>query len=356
EIAFSPETDPYSDLVYEAAGKAFQRLQDEGALVRESGDCLYVYRQQMGDHLQTGVALACHVDDYEQNIIRKHEKTRPVKENDRTRLVDTLSAHTGPIFLTYKDESAIDALVAEATAAEPTYDLTDHAGVRHTVWRVEGGASFVEAFGRVPLSYVADGHHRSASAARVGRERREANPDHDGSEDYNWFLGVLFSASQLKILPYNRVVKDLNGNTLQRFLDQVGEVFELSEAAEKEPTGEAEARMYVAGQWYRLAWKKAGTDNPIDDLDASVLQDRLLNPVLAIDDPRTNDRIDFVGGIRGTAELEKRVDEEGWAVAFSMNPVTVEQLIAIADADEIMPPKSTWFEPKLLSGFFVYTF
>ncbi len=356
EIGLPDGTDPYSAEVYARAKENLQRLQDEGVLVREPEPCVYIYRQQWGDHIQTGIAVACHIDDYGDDIIRKHEKTRQVKEDDRTRLVDTLSANTGPVFLTYKDVPSIDTIVESITKnAAPTYDMTDETGVHHTVWRVAGGEPIVDAFSHVPLAYVADGHHRSASAHRVGKERREANPNHDGSEAYNWFLCVLFPANQLKILPYNRVVKDLNGLSKEDFLAKLKENFTLTPAMAKEPAAPSSVCMFLDGEWFSLAWPAVESDSPIDRLDVSVLQDRLLNPILGIEDPRTDNRIDFIGGIRGTAELEKLVNSGNWAVAFSMYPVTVDQLIDIADAGEIMPPKSTWFEPKLRSGFFIYT-
>jgi len=356
EIDLPDGTDPYSDEVYQKAADNFRQLQEGGVLVRESSPCVYLYRQIWQGHSQTGIALACHIDDYGEDIIRKHEKTRPVKEDDRTRLVDTLGAHTGPIFLTYKDDPSLNAIVKTITEQiAPSVDLTDENGVQHIVWRVEGGEPIVNAFSKVPLAYVADGHHRSASAHRVGSERRAANPDHDGSEDYNWFLGVLFPASELKILPYNRVVRDLNGKSKDEFLAELAKSFEISEIDSPEPSTDGNVCMYLDGKWHGLSWPDVDADSPIDRLDVSVLQDRLLEPLLGIDDPRTNDRIDFVGGIRGTAELEKRVDSGDWAVAFSVYPVTCDQLMDIADAGEIMPPKSTWFEPKLRSGLFIYT-
>ncbi len=356
EIDLPAGTDPYSDEVYQKAADNLRQLQDAGVLVRESAPCVYLYRQVWKGHTQTGIALACHIDDYGEDIIRKHEKTRPVKEDDRTRLVDTLGAHTGPIFLTYKDDPSLSAIVKTITdQIAPTVDFTDENEVQHIVWRVEGGEPIVNAFGKVPLAYVADGHHRSASAHRVGSERRAANPDHDGSEDYNWFLGVLFPASELKILPYNRVVRDLNGRSRDEFLAELAKSFEITEIGSPEPSTAGNVCMYIDGKWHGLSWPDVDADSPIDRLDVSVLQDRLLEPLLGIDDPRTNERIDFVGGIRGTAELEKRVDSGEWAVAFSVYPVTCDQLMDIADAGEIMPPKSTWFEPKLRSGLFIYT-
>lgn len=358
EIDFPAGTDPYGDEIYAKSKENFDALQSDGILVREPEPCVYLYRQIMNGHAQVGITLACHIEDYENDIIRKHEKTRPVKENDRTRLTDTLSANTGPVFLTYKDVETIDAFVDSwISDHEPTVDFVDDVKVQHTVWRVtqDEAGPVLDSFGEVPLSYVADGHHRSASAARVGKERRDANPDHDGTENYNWFLAVLFPASQLNILPYNRVVKDLNGLTADGFLQRLNESFMLDSNGEKVPDSAECLSVYVAGKWHQIRWGEVDSDNPIDRLDVSVLQDRILTPLLGIGDPRTDERIDFIGGIRGPKELEKRVDSGDWAVAFSMYPTTVQQLIDIADAGEIMPPKSTWFEPKLRSGLFVYT-
>ena len=356
EIDLPAETDPYADAVYAKAKENFLALQKNGALVRETEPCVYLYQQRMGNHVQVGVATVCHIDDYENDTIKKHEKTRRDKEDDRTRLIGTISADTGPVFLTYRDSERIDALVAKGQQGAPLYDFTAPDGVQHTVWRVAGGADLVSGFQDVPVSYVADGHHRTASAARVGRERREANPAHTGNEEYNWFLAVLFPASQLQILPYNRAVKDLNGQSKESFLEAVGRAFTLRPNGSATPQRPGEIRMYLDGAWYDLSWKPAADADPISQLDVTGLQDLLLAPLLGIDDPRTSKRVDFIGGIRGTDELVKLVDSGKAAVAFSMYPTTVEQLMAIADANQIMPPKSTWFEPKLRSGLFVHTF
>ena len=355
EIDLPSNTDPYSDAVYARARENFLGLQQAGVLVREIGPCLYVYQQQMGDHVQRGLVAGCHVDDYDAGLIKKHEKTRKDKEDDRTRLIDALGADTGPVFLTYRDHGGVNALVDAKTREIPLHDFTAPEGIRHTVWRVEGGAEWVAAFAAVPATYIADGHHRAASAARVARLRRERNAGHTGSEEYNWFLCVLFPASELKILPYNRIVVDLHGLTPADFLAQVKAVFELAEDATPSPASVGRVSMYLGGNWYGLQCPADLRADPVARLDVSVLQDKLLGPVLGIADVRTSKRIDFVGGIRGTGELAKRVDAEG-GVAFSMYPVTLAQLMAIADAGQIMPPKSTWFEPKLRSGLFVHTF
>ena len=359
EIDLDPDIDPYSGAVYEKARDTFLRLQQDGVLVRESGPCMYAYRQTMGDHQQTGLVAVCHIEDYEHDIIKKHEKTRPDKEDDRTRLVDTLSANTGPIFLTYRGHAGVAAIMRSHQAkAKPLYDITAPDGVRHEVWRLPLGAcvSITSIFeSDVPCAYVADGHHRAASAFRVGKQRREANPAHDGSEEYNWFLSVLFPGGELKILPYNRAVKDLNCMSREDFLSKMGAIFKMQPTTLKFPPHPGSCCMYLKGQWYLLEWEAPRTGSPIARLDVSILQDRCLKPLLAIDDPRTSKRIDFIGGIRGTAELERLVDSRQFSVAFSMHSVTVEQLMEISDAGEIMPPKSTWFEPKLRSGLFIHT-
>ncbi|HVU32340.1 MAG TPA: DUF1015 family protein [Opitutaceae bacterium] len=355
EIDLPPGTDPYSDAVYSRARENLAALQRAGVLVRETEPCLYVYQQQMGSHRQRGLVAGCHVEDYDAGLIKKHEKTRKDKEDDRTRLIDTLGADTGPVFLTYRDNAAVAALVEAKTREEPLHDFTAPDGVRHTVWRIPGAADWVSAFGSVPATYIADGHHRAASAARVARLRRERNPGHTGQEDYNWFLCVLFPASELKILPYNRIVADLNGLSPADFLARVKGTFGLVENAAPSPAATGQVSMYFQKRWHGLRMPADPAADPVGRLDVSVLQDRLLAPLLGIDDPRTSKRVDFVGGIRGTAELVNRVDRDG-GVAFSMYPVTLDQLMDIADAGQIMPPKSTWFEPKLRSGLFIHTF
>jgi uncharacterized protein (DUF1015 family) len=357
EIDLPADVNPYSDAVYAKARENFLGLQSSCALVRESEPCIYLYRQRMGDHEQTGIAAVCHIEDYERDIIKKHEKTRKDKEDDRTRLIDTISADTGPVFLTYRGVAAIDALVAKLTAEKPLYDFTAPDGIGHTVWRVPGGAEFARLFAEnVPVSYVADGHHRTASAVRVGQKRRAENPAHTGNEDYNWFLAVLFPADQLRILPYNRAVKDLNGHTPASLLKSIRESFSLTSDAQPSPWQTGNISMFLEGKWWNLHWRPEPDAGPISRLDVTALQDRVLAPLLGIDDPRTSQRIDFIGGIRGTGELVERVNSGRAAVAFSMFPTTLDQLMDIADAGQIMPPKSTWFEPKLRSGLFVHTF
>ncbi|MBT3193006.1 MAG: DUF1015 domain-containing protein [Verrucomicrobia bacterium] len=355
EIDLAPDCDAHDASVYAKAAENFQRFQDSGVLVREAEPCLYLYRQKMGDHVQSGIVACCHVDAYDQNRILKHEKTRQDKEDDRTLHVKTLNANAGPIFLTYRDDQAIDAIVEQVEGQEPLYHVESPDGVTHTVWGIQDSAPLREAFELIPCAYIADGHHRSAAAARTARELGAANPNHTGQEEYNWFLSVLFPASQLKILPYNRCVHDLNGLTEAEFLVAVRSRFRVTEAVPALPAEVRHVSMYLAGAWYGLSWDAVDGSDPVAALDVSYLQDNLLAPLLGIDDPRTSKRIDFVGGIRGTDELERLVDSGRGAVAFSMSPVSVDQMMDIADADRIMPPKSTWFEPKLRSGLLVHT-
>jgi uncharacterized protein (DUF1015 family) len=357
EIDLPLDVDPYDPRVYAKAAENFAKLQADGVLVRETGPCMYLYRQSVNGHGQTGLVTTCHVEDYQKNVIKKHEKTRQDKEDDRTRLVDALSANTGPIFLTYRSNVGISAIInAVQNDHAPVHDFTASDGVRHQVWKIGHGSciSLESLFAeRVPCAYIADGHHRAASAFRVGKLRRDTGKANANSD---WFLSVLFPGDELRILPYNRAIKDLNGLSPEDFLAKVEKVFSLKYTTAKDPARPGQCCMYLGGQWHSLEWAPAAKASPIDQLDVSILQDRLLKPVLGIDDPRTSKRIDFIGGIRGTAELEKLVDSGAHAVAFSMYPVTVDQLMAISDADQIMPPKSTWFEPKLRSGLFIHTF
>lgn len=354
EIDLPVETDIYSDAVYEMGRSNFERIIDQAPLVSDAVPGLFVYRQIMGGHSQVGLMACAAVDDYDSDLVKKHELTRKDKEDDRTRHIVTLRAQTGPVFLTYRPDRSIDAMVASVVATKPLYDYVAPDGVSHTFWRAPESAPLVEAFAKVPVTYIADGHHRAASASRARAQLRQANPVHTGNEEYNWFLAVLFPADQLRILPYNRVVKDLNGLTPDAFRAKVKDLFGLAAGATPDPKGPGHASMYMDGQWYGLTLSAApGKTGPTDRLDVSILQDRLLRPLLGIDNPRTDKRIDFVGGIRGTAELERRV-KEGWAVAFSMVPTTLDDLMRVADAGLQMPPKSTWFEPKLRSGLAIH--
>jgi uncharacterized protein (DUF1015 family) len=356
DIDLPEDLDPYDARIYRRAREALDELLARGTLLRDPEPRLFVYRQIMDGRPQTGVVGCVHVDDYEHDVIRKHEKTRQDKEDDRTRHVLTLNANAEPVFLTYRGRVEIDRMVEAITPTAPLYDFTASDGVRHTVWQVPDSWALARTFDPVPLAYVADGHHRSASAWRAGKELRAGNPSHRGDEEYNWFLAVLFPSDQLRILPYNRVVRDLNGQTPARVLERLGGLGKLSPATDPVPERSGVFCVFLDGRWQRLELDPAGIDrsDPIASLDVSLLQDRVLSPILGIGDPRTDKRIDFVGGIRGTAELERRVRSGEMAIAFSLFPTTLDQLMAVSDAGHVMPPKSTWFEPKLRSGLFVH--
>jgi len=357
DIDLPADVDPYDPRIYSKARDALDRFQADGTLLREAQPSLYLYQQTMDGRSQTGVVGCVHIDDYERDIIRKHEKTRRDKEDDRTRHVLTLRANAEPVFLTYRARSDVRALAEPVLASPPLYDFTAPDGVRHTVWRITDPAPFVDAFRQIPIAYVADGHHRSASAWRAGRELRNAPPQHRGDGEYNWFLAVLFPADELRILPYNRVVRDLAGLLASDVLARLSHLGRVSVTDDPDPPRTGTFGVFLMDRWYRLELNEATIDrsDPIASLDVSLLQDRVLGPILAIGDPRTDKRIDFVGGIRGTAELERRVRSGEMAIAFSLYPTTLEQLMAVSDAGQIMPPKSTWFEPKLRSGLFVHT-
>ena len=359
EIELAPGVDLYSDEVYEKALSNFKRLCGQAPLLVDPEPHLYVYSLKMGDHLQTGIIGAAATDDYDNDIIKKHENTRKDKEDDRARHVMTLRSHTGPVFLTYSDNESVDQAVSAVTAEKPLFDFSAPDGIRHTLWRVAEDKSrdISGMFEKVPFLYIADGHHRAASASRAAAACRSSNPNHQGDEDYNYFLTVAFPASQLKILPYNRAVHDLNGLTADNFKERVAENFAITETDDSECRQPGDIRMYLGGRWFHLTPRfDIGSLGVIGSLDVSILQDYILDPLLGIDDPRTSKRIDFVGGIRGTGELEKLVKTGKAEVAFSLYPTTVGQLMAIADAGEIMPPKSTWFEPKLRDGLVCHNF
>lgn len=361
EIDLPKGTDLYSNEVYLKAADNLKKSEENGVMINDEKPCFYVYRQIMNGREQTGLVGCASVDDYINNRIKKHELTRADKEADRIRHVDTCDANTGPIFLCYKENSDITALIDQHKANEPVYDFVTEDGIANTVWVIDDEDACNKLsllLSQVGDYYIADGHHRCASAVNVAKMRREANPDFDGTEEFNFFLAVLFPAESLEIMDYNRVVKDLNGNTEEEFIEKISEKFTVENApceGAYHPEEKHTFGMYMAGKWYRLT-AKSGTfdeENPVEQLDVSILQKNLLTPVLAIGDPRTDKRIDFIGGIRGLGELERLVNG-GMAVAFSMYPTTLEDLMAIADADMIMPPKSTWFEPKLLSGLFIH--
>lgn len=356
EVDLPEGTDPYAPEVYVKGRENLDRMVAEGVLAQDGEPSYYVYRLTMGDHVQTGLMAVASVEAYDQDRIKKHEFTRPVKEDDRVRNIDTLNAQTGPVFLVYPATEAIDTTLANVTERTSDMDVTAGDGVRHELWAVSDEktvAQLTSYFDQLDALYVADGHHRSAAASRVAAERKAANPRHTGEESYNYFLSVIFPHDQMQILDYNRVVRDLNGLSPEVFVSRITEAFSVEPSDQPvKPSHSGEYGMYLEGQWYRLEIKpeRIPADDPVARLDVSLLQDNLIAPLLGIEDPRTDDRIDFVGGIRGLGELEKRVDSGGWAVAFSLYPTTMEALMAVADAGEVMPPKSTWFEPKLADG------
>lgn len=360
EVDLDPAIDLYSPEVYKQGKDNLQKLIDDGNLVEDDKPNFYLYAQTMDGRTQFGLVGCASVDDYWDDVIKKHEKTREVKEKDRCEHVRVTNAHSGPIFLTYRDVDAINELVDKTAATEPENDFVDELGVRHRTWVLDDEriAEKIEStLAEVPAFYVADGHHRSAAAGIVGRERQKANPEHKGDEEYNFFLAVLFPGSHLHIMDYNRVVKDLNGNSKEEFFEKLTPNFEIKESDGRfKPSKKGEIGLYIDGKWYGMFAKSEllENDDPVEGLDVAILQREVLTPILGIDDPRTSDRIDFVGGIRGLEELEKRVNSGEMQLAFAMYPTSVEELMAIADADKIMPPKSTWFEPKLKDGLFVH--
>ena len=375
ETQFSADVDMYAPEVYAKARELFDARRADGTFVTEPVPCFYLYELTMNERSQTGVVACCAIDDYLENVIKKHENTLEKKELDRIRHIDALDAQTGPIFLTYRDSDAIDILVAAVKKTAPLYDFAGEDGVTHRVWRMAAAseetacsqayAGLVAAFAKVPCAYIADGHHRAASAVKVGLARREANPGYDGTEEFNYFMSVLFPASQLSILAYNRVVRDLNGLTKDEFLNALaGEngPFEIihKQESQLEPIDKGAVGMYLDREWYGLGVKpEFESSDPVEGLDVSILQEKVLAPILGISDPRTDGRIEFVGGIRGLRELERKVNRidargDGPAVAFAMFPTSIDELLGVADAGRLMPPKSTWFEPKLRSGLFAH--
>jgi uncharacterized protein (DUF1015 family) len=347
EIDLPPDTNPYAGIVYETAAANFAGLRR--SMLEEAEPAMYFYRLRMGRHEQTGLAACYSVDEYNRDIVKKHEKTRKEKEDDRTRHIVDLRAQTGPVFLTYKHQAAVDAVAARVCAGTPIYDFAAPDGVKHTLWIIDpaSASTIVAQFAALPALYIADGHHRAASAARA-HDRFGAS---DNAAEHAWFLAVAFPDDQTQILPYNRLVKDLNGHTPEALLAAVRSAFPVREGGPATPAKKGECAMRLGGQWHTITLTSGeGAADPIKSLDVSVLQDGVLAPLLGVADPRTDKRIDFVGGIRGTSELESAVASGRAAVAFSMFPVTVTELMAIADAGGIMPPKSTWFEPKLRDG------
>lgn len=359
ETQFSDDVDTYADCVYEKARELLDSQIADGIYVTDTGDHYYLYELTMDGRSQTGIVACCSIDDYVNGVIKKHENTREEKELDRIRHVDTVNAQTGPIFLAYRQNIALKEIVAEEKTKPALYDFVSDDGIRHRVWRIDGADrtdAIEAAFAAIPSTYIADGHHRAASAVKVGLKRRTKHPGYTGEEPFNYFLSVLFPDEELMILPYNRVVRDLNGMSTEQFFEKLKEKFELEEIGKEPyaPVQKGTFGMYLDGTWYALKiLPQYRSADPVKGLDVSILQDHLLAPVLGIGDPRTDKRIDFIGGIRGLKELERRVGED-MEVAFSMYPTSIEELLSAADAGLLMPPKSTWFEPKLRSGLFIH--
>jgi uncharacterized protein (DUF1015 family) len=357
DIDVPADVDSHDDRVYLKARDNLKAFMVDGTLIQDRDPSLYLYEQTMAGRSQVGVVGCVHVEDYEHNVIKKHERTRRDKEDDRTKHVLVTNANAEPVFLTYEATPYLDRLNADVMRGAPIYDFTTSDSVRHRVWIVRNADPYLDSFRRIPNAYVADGHHRSASAWRAGMERKAANPRHSGLEEYNWFLAVLFPANQLLIMPYHRVVRDLNGLSLDGFLDRLASVGTVTQGGAPEPERAGVIGVYVAGRWHRLELDPATINvaDPIKSLDAELLYHRVLAPILGIEDIRTDPRIDFVGGGRGIPELERRVDSGEMAVAFALHPVRIEQVMLVADGGGIMPPKTTWFEPKLRSGLFVHS-
>lgn len=360
EIDLPPSIDPYDDKVYQKAAENLQKFINNSYIVQDHKPNLYIYTQKMGEHLQKGLVACVSVEDYVNNIIKKHELTRADKEKDRCRHIETTNAQTGPVFITYQSTEDVNSIIDREMKKNPVYNFTTSDGIVHTVYVIDDEnviKSIVDRFGQIPYLYIADGHHRSAAGSIVGLDKKKKNPNHTGDEEYNKFLAVLFPHDQLKIMDYNRVVKDLNGLSKEEFLAAAQKNFIIEEkSSQYKPEKLHTFAMYIDKQWHKLTPKDGTFDSGdvMRALDVSILQDNLLSPILAIGNPRTDKRINFVGGIRGLKELERLVDSDKYKVAFALHPVSVEELMAIADAGQIMPPKSTWFEPKLRCGLFVH--
>jgi len=358
EIDLPHDTDPHDDAVYDVAAKNLQSMIGSGLLVENSTPSIYIYRQTWQAREQYGVVGCCDAAQYRSDLIKKHEKTRPDKEDDRTRHMVTCSAHAEPVFMTFRDTDRIGRLIQSDAAGNPLIDFTAGDGVAHSIWQVANPQAYVDAFAELDALYIADGHHRTAGGERTATERQRANPNHTGDEEYNRILTVAFPATHLRILAYNRIVKDLGGMTAGQVMDKLGSVGTISPTTDPVPKKAGTVCIYAGSGWHLLEFPASSIDytDPINSLDVALLQSRVLEPVLGVGDPRTDARIGFVGGIRGTRELEKLVDSGKAGVAFSMFPTSIEQLLNVSDAGQIMPPKSTWFEPKLRSGLFVHQF
>ena len=354
EIEMPEGVSVYADEVYAKAASNFERLTEQAPLIFEDEPSFYLYRLVMAGRAQTGLVACCSVDEYDDGAIRKHERTRKDKEDDRTRHMLAIGAQTGPVFLTHRPNATLKELARRIISAEPLFDFVAPDEIAHTIWRApaEMNQALIESFARIPLLYIADGHHRAKSASRARETLRAQNIAHTGNEEYNFFQCVIFPSDELRILSYNRVVKDLNHYSPEDFLKEVGGEFEITPDADPRPTKRTHFSMYLNGRWYGLKLRGEVTKRikMADRLDVSALQNELLAPILGIQDIRTDKRIDFIGGVRGTQELERLVDSGRFAVAFSLYPTTIDELIEVSDAGEIMPPKSTWFEPKLRDG------
>lgn len=359
ETQFGEDVDTYDDRVYAKARELYEMRKADKTFVQEEKPCYFIYELTMDGRTQTGLVACASIDDYTNNLIKKHENTRADKEVDRIRHVDTVGAQTGPIFLAYRAEKKVNDIIEKVKKEKALFEFVADDGIKHAAWRIDRDeeiAALLEAFEGIKNIYIADGHHRAASAVKVGLKRREEHPDFDGTEEFNFFLSVLFPDEELMIMPYNRVVKDLNGLSPEEYLQRIGQDFEIEEKGSipYAPEKKGMAGMYMDGKWYSLKAKnEILSDDPVEGLDVSILQNYLLRPVLGIEDPRTDRRIDFIGGIRGLEELEKRCNSD-MKVAFSMYPTSIGELFAVSDAGRLMPPKSTWFEPKLRSGLFIH--
>lgn len=355
---------PYSDKIYRRSADMLRKFINDGTFIKDDFPSYFIYSQTMNGRTQTGIVGCASIDDYENGIIKKHEVTREDKERDRIRHFDECSADTEPVFLIYKNQKDIQDLTDGIISSKaPEYDSTDASGVRHRLWPVNAPSdlkAYERIFRSMPSLYIADGHHRTASAVKVGHKRRQSSPGYTGSEEFNFFMAAAFPDDQLQVLDYNRLVKDLNGYTNEEFISKLNEIFEITDVgtADPHPSEKHECTMYLSGHWYILKFREGTIDesSPVSSLDVSALQDLVLAPLLGINDPRTDMRISFVGGIKGSAELQKRVDSGEMAVAFELFPVSVNDIMSVADAGMIMPPKSTWFEPKLGSGWFIHQF
>ncbi len=358
EIDLPEDTNPYDPVVYQTAASNLEKMIESGLLQSSSEPAIYIYRQTMNGRHQHGVVCTCDAAQYRHDLIKKHEKTRPDKEDDRTRHMTTCSAHAEPVFLTFRGTQQIASLIQQAVVSDAIIDFVANDGIQHAVWQVSNPTDFVAAFAELEALYIADGHHRTAGAERAATERQNANPHHSGTEEYNRILSVLFPAEELSILAYNRAVADLNGMTADEVLQQLEQLGQVSPTDNPVPNAPGQLAVYLAGKWYQFTFPADSIDytDPIRSLDVDLLQTRILEGVLGVGDPRTDLRIAFIGGMRGTRELEKIVDAGKFAIAFSMYPTSIQQLLRVSDAGKIMPPKSTWFEPKLRSGLFVHQF